>query len=198
MKICKVEGCNRRAIAKGLCGKHYKQAWIYGKPLKRTQKDQNEIIACGVTAEILLYNQKNQEIARAIIDIEDIEKINGYKWCLSGRSVQTNIDGTSTKIQHILLKKCLIDHKDRNPLNNCKSNLRYCTYSENNSNSAKQKNNTSGFKGVWKSGKGWAAKIMINYKAIYLGSFKDRIEAAKAYNEAAIKYHGEFAHINEI
>jgi hypothetical protein len=60
--------------------------------------------------------------------------------------------------------------------------------------------NTSGFKGViWhKQSKKWYARITLNYKRIDLGLFKDKIQAAIAYNEAAIKYHGEFARLNKI
>jgi hypothetical protein len=40
------------------------------------------------------------------------------------------------------------------------------------------------------------AKIRYQGKRIWLGSFKDEIEAAKAYDEAAKKYHGEYARLN--
>lgn len=42
----------------------------------------------------------------------------------------------------------------------------------------------------------WTAKIGVDYKSIYLGCFENEIEAAKAYDEAAMKYHGEFACLN--
>jgi len=42
------------------------------------------------------------------------------------------------------------------------------------------------------------AKISVNGKNINLGYFKTEIDAAIAYNEAAIKYHGEFANLNKI
>lgn len=44
----------------------------------------------------------------------------------------------------------------------------------------------------------WAARIMANGKRIFLGLFKKTVDAAKAYNDAAIKYHGEFAFLNKI
>ena len=40
------------------------------------------------------------------------------------------------------------------------------------------------------------AKIMVNYKSIYLGTFENKLDAAMAYNVAALKYHGEFARLN--
>jgi hypothetical protein len=50
--------------------------------------------------------------------------------------------------------------------------------------------------GVWRSGERFKACIRFNGKQIFLGRYKDEIDAAKAYNEAAIKYHGEFANPN--
>lgn len=43
----------------------------------------------------------------------------------------------------------------------------------------------------------WIAQIKCNYKSIHLGRFNNKVDAAKAYNEAAIKYFGEFARLNE-
>lgn len=44
----------------------------------------------------------------------------------------------------------------------------------------------------------WQCHIMVNYKSIFLGTFKDEVTAAKTYNEAAIKYRGEKAKLNDI
>ena len=49
-----------------------------------------------------------------------------------------------------------------------------------------------------KTGNKWVSKIEINKTVHYLGLFYDLKEAAKAYNEAAIKFHGEFAKLNVI
>lgn len=97
-------------------------------------------------------------------------------------------------------EKAHIDHEDRNPLNNHKNNLRFCTYSENSRNRGKPTTNTSGYKGVswFKRDKKWKAQIMVEGKGFCLGSFKNKIDAARAYNRAALKYHGEFACLNEI
>lgn len=62
----------------------------------------------------------------------------------------------------------------------------------------KQKNNKSGYKGVLFFRGKWVAKIKVNKKSFYLGSFNNVIEAAKAYNAAAIKYFGENAYLNPI
>jgi len=93
-----------------------------------------------------------------------------------------------------------VDHINHIKDDNRWCNLRECTHSQNLMNGKAYKNNTSGFKGVsWlKHAKKWQAQIMRNKKSTYLGVFKSKTEAAKIYNKAAKKYHGEFAHLNEI
>ena len=85
-------------------------------------------------------------------------------------------------------------------LQNRKANLRAATRTENNRNRRKGKKRTFGskYKGVtwYKKGKLWAVRIMTNRKSKFIGYFKDEIEAAKAYDKAAIKHHGEFAGLN--
>lgn len=60
--------------------------------------------------------------------------------------------------------------------------------------------NTSGYKGVsWnKAQQKWTADITVNYKHVYLGAFDKKIDAIVAYNEASVKYHGEFSRLNVI
>ena len=93
----------------------------------------------------------------------------------------------------------LVDHKNRNPLDNRRANLRLATHSQNMQNRGKFRSNaTSQFIGVClvkKTGK-WKAQIKHQKKYIFLGEFDSEIDAAKAYDAAAIKYHGEFARLN--
>lgn len=156
----------------------------------------------------------------AQVDDEDYERINKYKWCAHKQpdtyyAVRTCIiKGKQVTLQmhrEILLLdtlkesdlKLVCDHKSRNGLNNQKSNLRICTKSQNLCNSKSRKNSTSKYLGVYKSINNkkyiyWVAGIQVNKTKIYLGCFKNEIDAAKAYNDAAVKYHGEFANINII
>lgn len=85
----------------------------------------------------------------------------------------------------------IIDHINRNPIDNRIENLREVTRSQNQQNRAQDPRNTSGARGVtWsKHSKKWRAQIRINRKTIYLGYFDVVEDAARAYAAAAKKYH---------
>jgi hypothetical protein len=94
-----------------------------------------------------------------------------------------------------------IDHKDLDVTNNTRENLRTCTQRQNNTN-CRPKNNKQ-FKGIYqwinKNGKPskWVARIRdFNSKMLYLGSYEDPIDAAKAYDRAAREINKEFAYCN--
>lgn len=109
------------------------------------------------------------------------------------------------KMHRVILnapKGVQVDHRDGNGLNNYPPNIRLASASGNSRNIGIPKHNTSGFKGVtWdKQHQKWRAMIRINKRNKHIGRFdKDCIlDAARAYNEAALKYHGEFACLNVI
>lgn len=91
-----------------------------------------------------------------------------------------------------------VDHINHNPLDNRRSNLRVCSNTENMRGRGLFCNNTSGYKGVSveKSTNSWRAYINGNGKRIHIGTFPTALEAALAYDEAAIKYFGEYALTN--
>ena len=93
-----------------------------------------------------------------------------------------------------------LDHVNRNGLDNRRINLRPATQSQNNANRSLFRNNKSGYRGVtWNQrARKWKAQIRVNGQYIYLGLFGDAIEAARAYNRAALEHFGEFAQLNPL
>jgi len=147
-----------------------------------------------------------------IIDDEDAEEVLKHTWYVQHEKRIGRIRFIATKkkiainkysfttLHHFITGSNYIDHVNGNVFDNRKKNLRKATASQNNCNRSKPKNNTSGYKGVtWRERlKKWEASININKKYYYLGAFKDKEEAAKAYNKLAKKLHGEFARLNSI
>lgn len=161
----------------------------------------------------------------ALVDDEDFDNVNQFKWsvvngkytCYARHTFNVNGKASSIGMHAFILKTpkgLQVDHIDHNGLNNQRSNIRNCTKSQNAMNQTA--NGTSKYIGVSLHTirtkyirnriKGisiytytcWIATIKHKGKYIYLGSFKIEEEAAKTYNEAAIKYHGKFANLNNI
>lgn len=150
---------------------------------------------------------------RTIVDDDMYKYLNQWKWCYArGYAMRrVYIKGSGRKenkgygiyLHNLVLipsEGKIIDHISRDSLDNRRCNLRECTKKENSRNASLDKNNTSGYKGVsWrKDSNKWRARIRVDNKLIMLGNFKDKKDAAKAYNEAAKKYFGEYAYLNKI
>ena len=149
---------------------------------------------------------------KIFVDDSDYETLNQYHWWVNGDGYairsRLKTDGMKTRgsilMHHQVIRPvsgCDIDHINGNPLDNRRCNLRIATRSQNNMNRFhKLPNASSKYKGVcWRSiPKLWKAYIKINKRQIHIGYFRSEVAAAIAYNQAAIKYFGEFARLNEI
>lgn len=145
----------------------------------------------------------------ALVDDEDYKQLSQWNWCAkecNGKFYAVRrkpIAGTLIRMHRQILdapNSKEVDHINRNTLDNRKSNLRICTHKQNLRNQKVSSANTSGFKGVsWRKDiEKWSAYIKVNQKRIWLGVFEDKINAAEAYNNAALKYFGEFASLNDV
>lgn len=125
------------------------------------------------------------------------------KYALTGMVTAKNgLRKRQTVFMHRLIMgfpQSYIDHINGNSLDNRRCNLRLCTASQNQMNQRTGRG-VSGYKGVsWKKQcSRWMVGIKVGEKNLYLGVYKTKEEAALVYNEAAKKYYGEFARLNNI
>ncbi len=148
------------------------------------------------------------------MDPADYERLRKYEWFAckrrNGDSFYSKGYGTDKRtgkgkpvyMHQVILKVCkgmVVDHINNDGMDNRRSNLRAATYSQNMCNREKRSGAyTSKYKGICRNkekGK-WRARIRFEGKIIHLGYFHSEIEAAKARDRAARKYHGEFACLN--
>ena len=140
---------------------------------------------------------------KAIVDDEDFEELSKSKWYTHRKYAACHQKNPMVVMHRIILgakKGQQVDHINGDGLDNRRENLRFCTQAENQWNRRKQKNNTSGFKGVVLNqitGK-WVAQITVKGKAMNLGYFVEKKDAAETYDKAAFRYYGEFARLNNI
>jgi hypothetical protein len=94
----------------------------------------------------------------------------------------------------------VVHHKNGNKLDNRKENLEITSQQNNARCAGLARHNSSGFKGVsWdKRYSKWIANIVVNMKNVYLGRYLDPLEAAIAYDSAALKHFGDYAKTNRI
>lgn len=148
----------------------------------------------------------------AIVDPEDYEALARYSW-RAVPSSRTHYAVRSVwlgdgKIRSVWMHRCVcavpegvyVDHVNRTGLDNRRVNLRPATAAQNTCNRAKFTKGTysSRFKGVSRNRRDnrWRAAISVGGRLIVLGWFDDEIAAARAYDRAALRYHGAFAALN--
>jgi hypothetical protein len=167
--------------------------------------DRREIEVHKDCAKIPLHSRGGVFRGWAVIDLTDLEIVKSIAWTIDPRGYVVGRPSghkNSTTMHRWLMfgtesAQMVVDHRDRNKLNNRRTNLRLCTQSENSKNSKIPKNNTSGAKGVSLDVNGrWRARIWKDMKEIRIGTFGTVEEAKTAYDNAAHKLHGEFASPN--
>jgi hypothetical protein len=170
---------------------------------------------------VLFYRKKHFKVAFrkikltqnkfTIVDAEDFEKLNTYKWYATGSAnnfytvrVLGNVNGRK---KHISMHRqimtpalgLVVDHIDGVGLNNTKANLRIVTPAQNVYNSKKTANITSSkYKGVSYDNQRniFRADIGYNGHRKFLGHFDNETDAAKVYDKTAIELYGEYANLN--
>ena len=142
-----------------------------------------------------------------VVDADDFVKFGHMAWRATKKgSNQYAIGNLTGEKQNSSLHRLIlnapngvdVDHKNRDTLDNRRSNLRLATRQQNNFNRTKRKGCTSIYKGVhWHKQKGkWQARIVVDRKTRSLGLYSSEIEAARMYDQAAIQHFGEFANPN--
>lgn len=139
------------------------------------------------------------------VDDCDFEMLKSARWhVVSKRNGSKYAASSNSELMHRVIlglkpgDNIQVDHIDHNGLNNTRANLRRASNSQNNCNKGKYISNKVGFKGVTirKGYSRYRAQITVNGNQIYLGYFNTAEEAARMYDDAARKYHGEFANLN--
>lgn len=143
-----------------------------------------------------------------LVDDVDYVRLSAFKWILSTsgyavRSIATPGKYANGKGRRKLVymhrelmgavSGQMIDHINRDQLDNRRKNLRFCSSSENHVNSKVYKNNSTGYRGVYRQYKKWTARLNFRKNKFLLGTFDTKKEAVEARRSAEEKILGEFA-----
>lgn len=146
--------------------------------------------------------------AHAIVDFDDLDLVAAHSWYV----VADGYVGALVKRKRIYMHRLIadppeamwVDHRNHNPLDNRRDNLRVCTPSQNRQNARRRRDGASRFKGVsreeWNGYPCWRAAIGHEYQNFHIGTYpftpEGEEEAARAYDEKARELFGEFAALN--
>lgn len=133
---CIYQNCINKKKANNLCAAHLNHLVRYGE-LRPLRKQGNEYILYDDYAEIVLRDMHRQEICRALVDLDDVEKCRTLTWSFDGSYAREATSRHKHYLHHFVFDKhsvLVVDHINQNKLDNRKINLRLVTRSENNFN----------------------------------------------------------------
>lgn len=192
---CTVGGCPKPQHTKGqMCSMH-RARWTRHRDLR--SRSERRVSENGVV--ILTKN------AVAYVDPQDVSLVSKYCWYLTsgGYAATRAADNTFIYLHRLITNApdhLVVDHADKNRLNNRRSNLRVCTPSENAWNLIPFKPvGYSRHKGVTLDKKRGQWLVQVTAHGVRrTGRYESEIEAATAYNKLAQEMHGEFAVLNDV
>lgn len=189
--------CGEPSVAsingKRYCNKHWLRMYVNGTTELKGRKNTSTFTIEGRTLRI-----KTSGGDTILADADDYETLSRHSWCISktGYAV-SRIGGKVVKMHRLIMgninPQMVVDHINHDRLDNRKENLRVCTALENSKNNSGRTSRKL-HRGVrlTKSGK-YSACIMVNRKAIRIGTYDTEAEAIKAREDAEVFYNGEFA-----
>jgi hypothetical protein len=191
--MCNIPDCEIINYSKGLCRKHYVKALRAGTIPRIYTKEPMKIENHGDFGILGGYNRKGELIADIQVSISDLYKCSEFRWCINNGYPTTSINKKITVMhQFIIETTSMVDHIDRNPLNNRRENLRLCNRSQNKANSVSK----TGIKGIRLVKNKYKARISKNGTVYHIGTFATISEAILAYNTKALELYREFAALN--
>lgn len=136
-----------------------------------------------------------------LIDSTYVDMISQYQWAVGNHGYVTHGMGKKQILLHRFIVGAsgneMVDHINQNKFDNRKSNLRVCNNQQNAMNRGMQANGNNEYKGICLTLNGkWQAQITYSGEPIYLGLYDDAISAAKAYDNAARSFFGNYAYLN--
>jgi hypothetical protein len=150
---------------------------------------------------VCLLNSAHAEI---LVDVSDLPLLGRGRWTVTksrwGQYAVKQIDSVRWQLHRLILGAQagqVVDHINRDGLDNRRVNLRLCTPTQNNANQAVRADSHSGLKGAYlhnaRSSKPWRAAIKVGGRRRYLGTYHRAEDAHAAYCAAAAEVFGEFA-----